>query len=197
MNECLTARTRKRTHTHTHKHTHTRTTMHQLEDLTGPERVELDSNLEWFQAEVNWRFPKSQNKEAVALPVRSIRLSLDKIYDTQRPLVAYVVISVLHLLGYAGLYTMGYKLLPPRQSQGCSLRMFFRGSTSTKPTGAGQDQQPSSRLPVVRPSNSARPPHFTLLHFTSLDAQNQSDRSLIETKSCFQKRECATSACDL
>ena len=140
--------------------------------MTGPERVELDSNLEWFQAEVNWWFPKSQNNDAsasglrAALPVRSIRLSLDKIYDTQRPLVAYVVISVLHMLGYAGIYAMGYNLLPPQQSQGASLRIFFRGSTSTKPTGAGitgvgstpQDQQASSRLPVVRPSNPVRLP---------------------------------------
>lgn len=89
---------------------------HELESLSADHTAELNELLDWFQKEVHWTFPNKIEDETLkslnynqSLPPRSIRVSLDPVLDTQRPLVSYAVIWTINAFGMAAVRALGFK----------------------------------------------------------------------------------------
>lgn len=88
----------------------------ELESLSTAHTAELNQLLDWFQKEVHWTFPGQISDETRekfeykhTLPPRSIRLSLDPVLDTQRPLVCYAVIWTINAFGIAAVRALGFE----------------------------------------------------------------------------------------
>jgi|AntAceMinimDraft_5_1070358.scaffolds.fasta_scaffold34186_3 hypothetical protein len=88
----------------------------ELGSLDAAHTSELNDLLAWFQAEVHWTFPDTTTAGKVGgmpfkrdPPPKSIRLSLDPVLDTQRPLVYYAVIAAINAVGLASVRALGFQ----------------------------------------------------------------------------------------
>ena len=114
-----------------------------LSGLTPSDRDELEDHINFFQHQVKWRFPnKVAGGDSSQQGVRSIRLSLDPVMDTQRPLVYYAVVGAMFAMGSAAVFALGFR----RRSMGRPeapggdppLRVLFRPAKVTPGRAPGR-----------------------------------------------------------
>ena len=72
--------------------------------LSNEERKENNEIVNYIERLAQWKFPEGFQEN---LP--SVRLDLDPIFATQRPLVFYATIFFINMLNHIGLYILGFR----------------------------------------------------------------------------------------
>jgi hypothetical protein len=76
----------------------------ELASLTHEEQLELEDLLAWFESEIGHTFPEKTDHAS------SIRLSLDPILDSSRPLFYYAAIFLMDCVGQIGIRALGFSM---------------------------------------------------------------------------------------
>lgn len=110
----------------------------ELESLNPDHRKELEGHVDWFENEVQWKFPlwtMQPTAATAASRVKSMRLSLDPVYDTQRPFFYYAVIYVVYGFGLLAVKALGFERKQTHGekdgSSSSALRVLYRPASTS------------------------------------------------------------------
>mmetsp|Transcript_919 Transcript_919/g.1182 ORF Transcript_919/g.1182 Transcript_919/m.1182 type:complete len:533 (+) Transcript_919:108-1706(+) len=98
----------------------------EIDNLNNNEKLELEEHINWFENKIQFKFKLKAPRSAK--PVKSIRLSLDPVIDTHRPLVYYIVISIMNTIGKTTVWGLGFRFRNASPLKG----VLYRPAKKTK-----------------------------------------------------------------